>query len=357
MLMASIRRGFAVLLAVLAVIATPRQAEAVSGLSFEAPSGCPSEAQFLAAVAARGGDFERLRSGGTNRSIEISIGGSGSGFHGSLRMRDGDDATDPREVHADSCGAVVDGLAVVTAIALGGHAEAATAGPNGGVAARPLAVLPQPPPEDTSLHDTNGFGTHSIRVDAGKVDVDRVLSASVAGGFVGGLVPGLTLPRYDLDFSTANFFTSPDDRHYLVGAVIGIHASFLGTGTYRTADSATDVYGSSWGVDICRPWRYDTRGLVLLSCGEFTGGQLNFDTHDLVAGKTLSKSAGFGQFGINVQLQYNLARYVHANLRAGGDLAIGSPLQAERADGSEVFSSSRRVSLSGYLMAGIGFHF
>jgi hypothetical protein len=350
--MASVRLGLAALGA-FAVMATARLSAAAAGLSFDAPSGCPSEGEFVAAVASRGGDLERLRSGAGNRSIEVSIVKSTGGFRGALQIREGDTASSPREVHAESCGAVVDGLAVVTAIAAGGHADVATAAAPSAPAPAPLPVAPAPPPEDTSLHSTAGFGPHSIRVDAGKVDVGRVTTLSLAGGFVAGLVPGLTLARYDFDVSTANFVTSPDRHSYLVGPVVGLRASFLGKQTYRTPTSATDVYGSAWGVDICRSWLYDTRGFVLLSCGEFTGGQLNFDTRDLVAGKTVSTSAGFGQVGINVQLRYNLSRHLEAHLRAGGDYGIGS---AERADGSLAFSSQEQLRFSGYVLAGIGFH-
>ncbi len=83
---------------------------------------------------------------------------------------------------------------------------------------------------------------------------------------------------------------------------------------------------------------------------------MTFDTQDTAAGKTLSKMVGFGTAGINAELQYNFSRYVHLDLRFGSDLTIGSPLTAERADGSEIFRS-RPLGISGYAVAGLGFHY
>jgi hypothetical protein len=354
--MRSVGLSFAGALAALAVMAAPARAEAVTGLSFDAPGECPSESAFVAAVAARGGDFERLAGGGVARSVEISIGRSGPGFRGSLKVNAADGASAPREVHAEGCGAVVDGLAVVTAIALGGSGDAPADPPRGALAvSSPPAAPPQS--EDTSLHAVTGPGTQTIRVEAGDVAFERAFAASLSGGFVVGLVPGLTLPRYDLSLSNASVVTSPDGKHYLLGNVISVRVSFLGGATLRTSNSETDVSGASWGIDLCRSLHYDTRGLVFLFCGEYTGGELTFDTHDMVAGKTISKLEGFGQAGFNFQLRYNLARHFHVGVRVGGDIAIGSPLSAERADGSEVFAPTGQLRLSGYALGGVGFQY
>jgi hypothetical protein len=357
--MKTIRWGCTGLLAALAILAAPGRAGAAAGLTFAAPSACPSEEQFVAAVAARGGDLERLRSGGADRSVDISIAKSGAGFSGSLQVHAGAGASDPREVHAETCGAVVDGLAVVTAVALGGPGElaagAAPAAPSGATTAPALAA-PAPPPEDTTLHGLHGPQTHTIRVEAGDLDVGRSFSASLDGGLVVGLVPGLVLPRYDLTLSTANFITPPGGLHYLVGAVVAVHVSYLGQATYKTSNSSTDVNGASWGIGICRSLHYDTRGFAALLCVEYIGGQLNLETHDLVAGKTISKSTGFGQGGLYTQLQYNLAGHFHVHLKVGGDLILGSTMSAERADGSAIFTTAK-TALSGYAVAGIGFHF
>jgi hypothetical protein len=363
--MDGLRLGSLAVVVLLATLAWPARA-AVTGLSFQGPSECPAEAEFVAAVEARGGRFDFLRSDGADRSLEISIRRVGPSFHGSLKVRARDGASDSREVHAEHCGEVVDGLAVVTAIALRGAPGTLIASTtdevrNNSAVPQPEVGVPPPAPtdgasEDTRLHAKIGPGTESIRVAAGKVDVSHASTASISAGVVFGLIPGLTLPRYDLSLSTANFITPPDGRHYLVGLVTRLRVSLLGEDTYRTVNTSTHIVGVGFGIDLCRSPYYDTRGLVLLVCAEYAGGSMTFDTQDAVAGKTLSKTVGFGTAGLNAELQYNLSRYVHVDLRVGSDLTIGSPLTAERADGSEIFRA-RQVGISGYAVAGIGFHF
>jgi hypothetical protein len=352
---------------VLATLAWPARAATVTGLSFQSPSECPAEAEFVAAVEARGGHFDSLGSDGADRSLEISIRKVGSSFHGSLQVRARDGASDSRDVHAEHCGDVVDGLAVVTAITLRRVPRtliASTTDQAQGDAPVPMPDIAAPPPappggitEDTRLYGkVVGPATESIRVAAGQVDVGYASTASISAGLLVGLIPGLTLPRYDLSLSTAHFITPPDGRHHLVGLVTRVRVSLLGETTYRTANTSTHIAGVGYGIDLCRSPYYDTRGLVLLLCVEYAGGSMTFDTQDVVAGKTLSKTVGFGTVGVNVDLQYNFSRHVHLNLRVGSDAAVSSPITAERADGSEIFRS-RAFEISGYAVGGIGFHF
>ncbi len=239
---------------VLGTLASPARAASVAGLSFQGPSGCPAEAEFVRAVEARGGRFDALRSDGADRSLEISIRKDGSSFRGSLQVRARDGASDSRDVHAERCGEVVDGLAVVTAIALRGAPGTLVASTTGDV--RGDSAVPQPdasasPPArpdgaaaDTRLHDTVvGGWTESIRVPAGTVDVSHASTVSLSAGLVYGLIPGLTLPRYDFSLSNANFITPPDGRHRLVGHIIRLRLSFLGEDTYRTVNASTHI---SW---------------------------------------------------------------------------------------------------------------
>jgi hypothetical protein len=345
----------------LASLALPARASTVTGLSFRGPAECPAEAAFVAAVEARGGRVDQATSNPTGRSFDVAIRKAASGFDGSLLIRGRDGASDPREVHAEDCGAVVNGLAVVTAIALRDQPEAALASakdppPTPEPAAPDLRAPMLAPVEDDRLHDTSLAANRTIRVDAGKVEVKYVGSASLSAGFVSGVIPSLTLPRYDLSLSGTSAVTPQDGRHYLVGPVIRVRVSLLGGTTYHAANADTDIIGTSFGIDLCRTPYYDTRGAVLLLCAEYAGGSMTFDTHDAVAGKTLSKTAGFGTVGFNVELQYNLASHLLVTLRGGGDAAVG-PLSAERADGSEVFQTSKNLSFSGYVVAGIGAHY
>jgi hypothetical protein len=66
-------RPMAAALGLLALLASPARAGTAADLSYRAPAACPPEAEFVAAVEARGGHFDRLRSAEASRSLEISI--------------------------------------------------------------------------------------------------------------------------------------------------------------------------------------------------------------------------------------------------------------------------------------------
>ena len=88
------------------------------GLAYEAPDGCPAQRDFVAAVAARGAEFDGPGSAGASRVMVVAIRKNAGGFSGAFQVRDEQAASNKREVHGPSCGEVVDALAVVTAIAL-----------------------------------------------------------------------------------------------------------------------------------------------------------------------------------------------------------------------------------------------
>src|SRR5262245_25504975 len=95
------------------VLIAPRiQAQSVPELVYRVPSNCPSEADFVARVAARGGKF----GADDGRSFEVSVVMRGPSFAGSLRVQRGDQESDAREVTGASCAEVCEALAVVTAI-------------------------------------------------------------------------------------------------------------------------------------------------------------------------------------------------------------------------------------------------
>ena len=94
-------------------------------LQYDVAAGCPAEADFRLAVERRGAE---LASGGGDglRSVGVSIRSVPGGFSGEVRIEPRQGAAGTRAVRAASCVEVVDGLALVTAIALR-DAEAAAA--------------------------------------------------------------------------------------------------------------------------------------------------------------------------------------------------------------------------------------
>jgi hypothetical protein len=348
-------------------------------LAYAVPSGCPSEAEFVAAVSARGGLFDRTGPEPVSRAMDVSIRRGESGFTGSFQLRDGGNASGLREVHAASCTEVMEGLAVVTAIALRADSEspagAASANPSPGVATDALSAPPNPAPSPAVApssppashlsaatqkdegrlvgHSEFGASDKFIDVDAGTIGLRKAIAVTAAAGVQSGLIPSLILPRYDVTMSRADFLTTPGDRSYLVGPILRLRASFLGEGTYRSKDASTDALGVTVGMSVCLSPIYDTRALVVLLCGELGGGVLQLQTKSTDGSSTKTKVAGFGSTALEAESEYNLGGSVHLNLKVGVDFLL-NPLTAERADGSQIFQSSQ---VAPFVLAGVGIHF
>lgn len=346
-------------------------------LDYAVPSGCPSEAEFVAAVSARGGLFDRTGPDAAYRAMDVLIRKRESGFSGSFQLREGESASGLREVHAASCAEVMQGLAVVTAIALRADSEsptnAAPASPAPSVPTdaplvsppTPAVVPPEPPPsrpppaaaakDEGRLIGHSEFGASDkfIDVDAGTIGLRKSIAVTAAAGVQSGLIPSLTLPRYDVTMSRADFVTTPGDRSYLVGPIVRLRASFLGVETLRSNNASTDALGISFGTSVCFSPIYDTRALVLLLCGELGGGVLQLQTRSTDGSSTKTKGAGFGSTGLQAESEYNLGGTVHMNLKVGVDFLL-NPLSAERADGSRIFQSSQ---VAPFALAGLGIHF
>src|SRR5687768_16141608 len=121
------------------VLATPARAEASVQLGYRAPEECPSQTGFVAAVASRGGRFDTAEASSRLRSVDISIQKGAQGLEGSLRLEDSAGASTVRQVHAGQCSEVVNGLAIVTAIALSGDTRTSAVEP-AKPASEPLAT-------------------------------------------------------------------------------------------------------------------------------------------------------------------------------------------------------------------------
>jgi hypothetical protein len=359
------------LLAAAALGPPPARAEAqvaagaggVPGLTYRAPAECPPEPAFVAAVGARGGRLDRPATGGSARAFDVSITHGGSAYRGSLQVLGSDGASGAREVHAASCAEVVDGLAVVTAIALRAEPEAATPPPPApAAAAAPAPPQGNPPPEPDRLRIMKIRGVDTIQVNGSKIGVGRVLSYSFSAGADFGLVPGTVMPRYDFSVARANFITPPDGLHYVIGNIVRARVSWFGAGTTHVEDAVTEahdyvggtftsVHGFSFGIDICHAPHYDLSGIVLMFCAEYGGGVAALDTKDALGGSLVNKTAGFASIGVSSELRFNVSRYFHLSLRGGGDLSF-VPLAAELADGTRLWHAT---PFSGYAVGGLGF--
>src|ERR1019366_4712684 len=85
-------------------------------VAYTAGDGCPSGAEFGAAVAARGRTIHVGDDGRATAHVSIAPDPAG-GYRGTLRMGASDPGT--RDVHGASCREVVDALAVVMVSSLG----------------------------------------------------------------------------------------------------------------------------------------------------------------------------------------------------------------------------------------------
>ena len=109
-------------LASLLILASPAVATSVVGLAYDAPEGCPTQQEFVTAVAGRDANFDGARE--SKRTMVVSIHKQDDGFAGAFQVRDDQGETNKREVHGASRGEVAEALAVVTAIALRPAGEA-----------------------------------------------------------------------------------------------------------------------------------------------------------------------------------------------------------------------------------------
>jgi hypothetical protein len=335
-------------------------------LAYEAPEACPAQPAFVAAVAARGGDFAGAQSTGSRRVMVVAIRKEEHGFAGAFQVRDDETASNKREVHGQSCGDVVDALAVVTAIALRSESAdvAADAAPGANVTPRaappavPAARAETPvgaPPEERLRGSTRALPprTEKVQVGAGTLRFDVQRSYTLSVGAAVGLVPSVVLPRYDLSMVLANFVTTPEGAQRIAGPVVQVRLSGFGPATYRSANTTTDLSGISFGFGLCQSPHYDTRGLVLLFCGEYGGGLMRLVSRGADGSQIQAKNAGYGTVTFGADLQYNIGAIFNVAAKVGGGFNVGD-VTAERADGSQIFKSSL---LSAYGLLGVGLHF
>src|SRR5436190_4300454 len=73
-------------------------------LVYEAPTVCPPEREFRAAVTDRGGNFDDAEATRGRQVMVVSIRRRGDGFAGDFQVRNERDSTDKREVRGATCG-------------------------------------------------------------------------------------------------------------------------------------------------------------------------------------------------------------------------------------------------------------
>lgn len=325
-------------------------------LEYTAPAGCPSQAEFVAFVADRGGDFAHPDPNTKARKMIVTLRRDGGEHTGSLELRQEELASDARQLHATSCVEVAEALAVVAAIALRGSNGAATSvesppAPMAGTPETPAAKAPAPSaapatppaappavPDDHRLRAVGVWGDEQLPVTAGPLQVRRNLAATLSGGLVLGAIPGLVLPRYDLTLWRTNFIVTPERSSFLIGNVFGVRWSYLGGATRRRAGYTTEFNGFKAGVGGCTSLHYDTEGFVALLCSSFTVGLMHLETKEATSSYEQSKDIGIGAASLELDARYNVGKYFHVGLLAGGEAWVGK-LSAERADGSELFHS------------------
>ncbi len=334
-------------------------AQAAVGLAYEAPDGCPSEREFVDAVVTRGADFEGAATNGVHRVMVVALRKQGDGFAGVFQMRDGEAATNKREVQGASCSEVVDALAVVTAIAL--RPEIATPAAPPASAAPPAVPLPveapATPPGEVPLRGTTFVrrrGHESVSVPAGTVSFDLARTLTLYGGAMIGGAPSTVIPRLDLDLTVASFVTTPERAQRIMGVVLQSRLSLLGPGTYRSSNTTTNLIGYAVMFGFCVTPHYDSAGLVLLVCADAGLGDMSIRTTE--GGALIqSKFISFGVASLQLDALYNLTSVVNLGLKVGGDAYPGTaPWSAERADGTQIFAQN---GYSAYLLLGLGFRF
>jgi hypothetical protein len=351
----------------LLAVSVPAQAAPAVTLAYDAPAGCPSESEFVAAVTARGADFDAARATPVAQVMVVSISRAQDGFAGAFQVRDAREATNKREVRGASCREVADALAVVTAIALqggageGGEAQAAPTSLPPRMAEAPPRPDPapaSPPPLQPSkrLRGRTRIGyanPESVTVPAGTVRFEGAFTWDAYAGAAVGIIPSLVLPQYGIAGIVANFVTTPDGAQRIAGIVLRTHVGLMGPGTYKSSNAKTDVFGGAFGIDLCQSPRYDTGGLVLLLCVGYAGGFMDLNTTGLGGTSIQTKTAGFGEASLSGEIQYYLGAGFHVAARLGGGFSIGQ-LTAEGADGSRIFASQ---PWSGDFMLGVGRRF
>jgi hypothetical protein len=343
-------------------VASANAAEPAERLVYSAAAGCPGNAEFIAAVRARGGSIDPESSAGSGE-IDVAIERTGDAYRGTVQVRSGERSSVAREIRSQRCSEVADGLAIVTALASQGediadapHAAAAGAGAeNTPPQTTPAAVAtPERTPRDLSrLHTVGQFGAATLAVERGQIAIKNDVALTLAGGALFGIVPSTVVPRFDFTFARTNYITTPDGSGHIIGGILRGRWTFLGPTDYRVSDASTHFVGFKAGFGGCSQLVYDLEGFVVLACGEIAAGVAKQTTKDATGKVTKDELVGLGTVSLELDARYNVSRLFHLGLTAGGEGWL-TQLRANRPDGREFFHTN---PFGAYAVAGIGMHF
>lgn len=332
-----LRFAFPVLL-VSATFAARARAASDAQLVYSAPDECPDAAAFAEKVRARGAEV----SDESDRVVEIAIKRDGDEFVGTMVLRTGVVASSVRELRGASCAEVDDALSIVTSIAIHtGEAPAAPPAPAPGGPATEVAA-PHPSAADKpQLPQT------------GKMRFDTFAAITAFGGATVGMVPGVTMPQFDLQITRTVFAFAPDGQTYLLNPSWRVRASFFGPGTYHDREDSAAITGLRAGLGLCIAPRFSTIGLTLFACAEFGGGVAHISVTNNKYGHQVSdKAKPIGGAAFDVEAQWNFQTF-HLSAKAGLS-SFFAPLVADGEHGITLFEAK---SLQGTFMLGLGGHF
>jgi len=345
-----------------AIAATPRARAqtAVAQVSYQAADGCPTEAEFVSAVRARGGAMQTAADAASSIHVTITVDSKG-GFEGSLRTG----ASAARKVHGGTCLEVMNALAIVAVGAIASDSTTAAA-PAPDPSSDPLsdpspAVVPEAPASKSvasgvpPIEPPRMFTIppRDVTVGSGTMEFDRDISITGLAGVVTGFIPGLFMPTFDITVTRTNLVTTPEGTGYRLTPSMRLHLGLLADGTYRSNRGSVTLGGETVGIDSCAALSYDRRGLVFFACAEFAGGLLGYKVTDPNGVKGPLKVGGIGTVGVGLDAIYNLTRHFHLEARFGGGVILGS-VSPENSSGQEIFKSS---TFTMNAMIGAGGHF
>jgi hypothetical protein len=177
-------------------------------------------------------------------------------------------------------------------------------------------------------------------------------TVNVNAGAIVGLIPSLVVPQYELSVVVAPFVTTPDGAQRIHGVIWKLDGGIWGPSTYRTGDTKTNIGGVYANWSMCLSPTYDTEGLVVLFCFGGGTGVLTLDTS--APGMSAAEQfIGFARGQLSGGLQYYLGAGFHVEAELRGAADVGQ-IDAQRADGTSVFSSSPTYTAEALL--GVGYH-
>jgi hypothetical protein len=318
-------------------------------LQYEAPVGCPDQAQFVELVRQRlsPSDSEpALR----DATLIVGIAPSEQSYEGTLRMRTPEGLTGERRVDNAECAQVADALAAVAAVALRERAQAAGDSPSTAPAAEPPAAEP-PQAESEKKRVRHVIGsrpdwisneigkTHfETEVPAGKLSVDAHTTLGLQGGVAFGLLPGVVVPRYDLSVYSVLSLTTPGQAPVLLGVMPRLRLSFLGPSEKMTRGTRTELLGAEYHMGMCGTPYYDTEGLVLLGCVEYGGSALGITSTSPDGSKSEVPNAGSGLISVTLDAGYRFGSAFEVALRVGGTSRVDGGRDILDANGDRLFT-------------------